>query len=71
MDFQYGRRKYYLSSNMRHFPLSYFQSVIVPRKMKWAVTRFTDSVHIGVLTLSGYNRCGFPRAVLGIRPGRV
>ena len=63
--------KYYLPSSRRHFQLSYFQSVTVPWKMKWAVTRFTDFVHIRILTLSGYNHCGSPRAVLDIHPGRV
>ena len=29
--------KYYLPTSRRHFPLSYRQSVTVPRKMKWAV----------------------------------
>ena len=26
---------------------------------------------MGILTLNGYNRCGLPRAVLGLHPGRI
>ena len=40
-------------------------------KMRWSVTRFTDSVHVRILTLNGYNCCGSPRAVLGMHPGRI
>ena len=39
--------------------------------MKWTVAQFIDSIHIGVLTLSGYNRGGSLRAVLGMHPGKV
>jgi len=63
--------KYYLLSSRRHFSLSYFQSVMVPWKMKWSVTQSTVSVHIGILTLNGYNYCGSPGAVLGMHPGRI
>jgi len=63
--------KYYLPSSKRHFPLSYFQSVTASRKMRWSVTQFTDSVHVGILTLNGYNCCGSPRVVLGMHPGRI
>jgi len=45
--------KYYLPPSKRHFLLSYFQSITVPQKMKWAVTQFIDSVHIGILMLNG------------------
>ena len=36
--------------------------------MKWAVTQ---STHIGVLILSGYNSCGSPRAVVSMHSRRV
>ena len=63
-------KKHYLPLSKRHFSISYFQSITVPRKMKWAVTQSTDSVHIGVLTLSSYNSCRSPKVVLGMHPGR-
>jgi len=39
--------------------------------MKWFVTGSTNSVHVGILTLNGYNRCGAPRDVLDLHPARI
>ena len=71
MDFQHGRREALSSIKQATLP-----ALVLPighrlRKMKWAVTRSTDSVHIGVLTLSSNNRCGSPMVILGIHPKRV
>ena len=65
--------KYYLPSNKRHFPLSFFQCVMRVRKMQWQVTRTTDFVHVGKLIASspGYIRMSPPRCVLGLHPGNV
>jgi len=63
--------KYYLSSSKRHFPLSYFKSVMAPRKMRWLETRSTDFVHVGILTLNGYKYCESPWDVLGMHPWRI
>ena len=39
--------------------------------MRWSVTRSTDSVHVEILTLNGYNHCGSPRAILGMHSGGI
>ena len=36
--FNLNVEKYYLPSSKRHFPLSFFQCVTRPQKMKWPVT---------------------------------
>jgi len=65
--FNLNGKKYYLPSSKRHFPLSFFQYVTRPRKMKWYVTRTTDSVHVGILIAAspGYT-AGPPRCILGL-----
>jgi len=35
LTFNLDGEKYYLPSSKRHFPLSFFQCVTRPRKMKW------------------------------------
>jgi len=69
--FNLDGEKYYLPSSKHHFPLFFFQCVTRPRKMKWQVTRTTDSVHVGKLIASspGYTRVGPPRCILGLHPG--
>jgi len=47
--FNLDGEKYYLPSNKHHFPLSFFQCMKSVRKMKWQVTRTTDSVQVGKL----------------------
>ena len=71
--FNLDGEKYYLPSIKRHFPLSFFQCVTRVRKMKWQVTRTTDSVLVGKLIAPslGYTRAGPPRCVLGLHPGNV
>ena len=71
--FNLNGEKYYLPSSKRHFPLSFFQCVTRPRKMKWQVTRTTDSVHVGKLIAAslGYTRAGPPHCILGLHPGNV
>jgi len=64
-------KKYYLPLSKWHFLLSFFKSVMGSWKMRWSVTQFTDSVHVRILTLNGYNCCGSPRAVLGMHPRRI
>jgi len=66
--FNLDGEKYYFPSSKRHFPLSFLQCVTKPRKMKWQVTRTTDSVHVGKLiaTSPGYIRAGPPRCILGL-----
>jgi len=39
--------------------------------MKWSVTWSTNSVHVRILTLNGYNRCRSPRAVFVLHPERI
>ena len=39
--------------------------------MAWHVTRSTYSVHVGILTLQGYNRSGLSRPVIRLYPGLV
>ena len=43
------------------------------RKMKWQMTRTTNSVHVGKLIASspGYTRAGTPRCILSLNPGNV
>ena len=62
--FNLDGEKYYLLSSKRHFPLSFFQCTTKVQKMKWQVTRTTDSVHVGKLIAPapGYTRAGPPRA---------
>jgi len=71
-DFKLNGKEYYLSSSKRYFPLSFFQCVTRPRKMKWQVTRTTDSVHVDKLIDASpdYTRAG-PRCILGLHPGNV
>ena len=71
--FNLDGKKHYLPSSKRHFPLSFFQYVTRPRKMKWQVTQTTDSVHVGKLIASspGYTRAGPPRCILGLHLGNV
>jgi len=71
--FNLDSEKYYLPSSKRHFPLSFFQYVTRPQKMKWQVTRITDSVHVGILIAAslGYIRAGPPRCILDLHPGNV
>ena len=39
--------------------------------MKWSMTRSTNLVHVGILTLNGYNHSGSPRAILDLYPERI
>jgi len=56
--FKLGEDNYYLPSSKHHFPLSFFKTVTMERKMAWHVTRSIDSVHVGILSSQGYNRSG-------------
>jgi len=71
--FTLNSEKYYLPSSKGHFPLAFFQCITRPRKMNWQVTRTTDSVHMGILTVSshGYTRAGHPRCILGLHPRNI
>ena len=69
MDFQYERPKVLSSIKQVTLP-----TLVLPISHRAAEDEMGgdsiyDSVHIGVLTLSGYNLCGSPRAVLGTHPG--
>ena len=63
--------KYYLPSRKKHFPLSYFQSVMMLQKMRWSVTWSTNFVHVGIFTLNNFNHCGSPKAVFGMHPEKI
>jgi len=39
--------------------------------MNWHVTRFTESVHVEILTFQGFSRTGPPRSIIGLHPGNV
>ena len=69
--FNLDGEKYYLPFSKRHFLLSFFQYVTRPRKMKWQVTRTTDSIHVGKLIAisPGYTKAGPPQCILGLHPG--
>ena len=62
---------YYLPENKCHYLLAFFQLVIMPRMMRWGVSRCTESVHVGFLTLGGFTRSGPPRNVIGLQPGNL
>ena len=63
--------RYYLLESKHHYPLAFFQLVMMQRLMKWGVSQSTKSVHVGVLTLHGFTRSGPPRNVIGSHQGNV
>ena len=39
--------------------------------MSWHVTRFTESVHVEILTFQDFSRTGPPQSIIGLHPGNV
>ena len=63
--------RYYLPVSKHHYPLAFFQSVTTAQRMNWSITKSTDFVHIDILTLNGFSRCGPPQGLLALYPGNV
>jgi len=67
--FTMGADRYYIPSNVRHFPLSYFTNMTKGRKMTWRLTPQRESVVVGHLAARGANRAHRPAYVTGLLPG--
>jgi len=59
--------RYYHPESRHHYPLAFFQSVTMARKMTWSVSRTTELVHVRILRFS---RSGPLRCIFDSAPGK-
>ena len=66
-----GDRFMFLPNMVRTVPLSYLQSMSVPKPMDWDLTRFKDGVSLGRVANYKSSSAGHGQNIVGLHPGLV
>ena len=66
-----GDRFFFLPNMTRMVPLSYLQSVSIPRQMDWDLTREQDGVTIGRIARHGAQPTSHGRNITGLNSGLI